>query len=102
MSHRAAFALIAIAAFAATGGIANAADIQRGAALAQQWCANCHIVGADAGTSTQQGPPPFRGIAGTAPDQLRSFLTRPHGQMPDLSLSRAEIDDLVAYIGSIK
>ncbi len=98
----AAFALIVTAALAAACGIADAADLQRGAALARQWCANCHVIGAEAPGAVQQGPPAFRTVAGTPPDQLRTFLTRPHGAMPDLSLSRAEIDDLVAYIGTVK
>lgn len=33
---------------------------------------------------------------------MRAFLSHPHGAMPDLALSRAEIDDLIAYIGSLK
>ena len=35
-------------------------------------------------------------------DQLRTFLAKPHGAMPDLALSRAEIDDLIAYIESLR
>jgi hypothetical protein len=35
-----------------------------------------------------------------SPDQLRAFLTKPHGATPDLSLSRAEIEDQIAYIQS--
>jgi len=35
------------------------------------------------------------------PDQLRAFLSHPHGAMPDLALTRAEIDDLIGYIQSL-
>jgi hypothetical protein len=50
-----------------------------------------------------QGPPSFRVAAGHLnPEQLRAFLTHPHGQMPDLSLTRSEIDDLIAYIESLR
>ena len=31
---------------------------------------------------------------------LRAFLSHPHGAMPDLVLTRAEIDDLIEYIRS--
>jgi cytochrome c len=49
------------------------------------------------------GPPSFRTIAGArTADQLRTFLSHPHGAMPDLSLTRAEIDDLVGYIESLR
>lgn len=81
---------------------ASAADAQRGAALAQQWCVNCHVIGVNAPATTQQGPPPLPSVAAMPPDQLRTFLVHPHGKMPDLSLSRSEIDDLIAYIGSLK
>jgi hypothetical protein len=35
-------------------------------------------------------------------DQLRAFLTHPHGAMPDLALTRAEIDDLIGYIETLR
>jgi hypothetical protein len=50
-----------------------------------------------------QGPPAFSAIAGRlTPDRLRTFLARPHGAMPDLALTRAEINDLIDYIQTIK
>lgn len=77
--------------------LAGAAEGER---LAQQWCANCHAIdGSGTSASLPQGPPGFRVVAGHLdPAQLRAFLTHPHGQMPDLSLTRSEIDDLIAYI----
>jgi hypothetical protein len=33
---------------------------------------------------------------------LRVFLQTPHDRMPDLHLSREEIDDLIAYILSMR
>ena len=49
------------------------------------------------------GPPTFQTVArsGMTPDQLRAFLSHPHGAMPDLALTRAEIDDLIGYIQSL-
>jgi hypothetical protein len=35
-------------------------------------------------------------------DHLRAFLTKPHGATPDLSLSRSEMDDLIAYIERLR
>ena len=80
-----------------------AADAASGGQLARQWCANCHVVAPNAGTTTQQGPPSLPAVAasGMSAEQLRGFLTHPHGEMPNLSLSRAEIDDLIAYIRSL-
>ncbi len=73
-----------------------------GAQLAQQWCASCHVIPGAAGPALQ-GPPSFRAIAhsGKTSDQLEVFLEHPHGSMPPLTLSRAEIADLLAYIASL-
>jgi cytochrome c len=80
------------------------ADPARGMALADRWCAACHVVGAGRGESVPQGPPTFRQVArsGLTADQLRAFLSHPHGAMPDLSLTRAEIDDLIGYIATLR
>ena len=84
---------------AAAGG-----DIERGGHLARQWCASCHLGAPNPAGAVPQGPPSFAAIArgGMTREQLRVFLTHPHGQMPDLALTRAEIDDLIAYIGSLR
>lgn len=86
------------------GPPAGAGNGARGARLAQQWCANCHVVDGKGGATIAQGPPSFTAIArsGITAAQLRVFLSHPHGAMPDLSLSRDEIDDLVAYISTFR
>jgi mono/diheme cytochrome c family protein len=84
--------------------VAAQGEAAEGARLARQWCANCHVID-DSGPATTipQGPPSFRIIAGHLnPEQMRSFLTHPHGAMPDLGLTRAEIDNLIAYIESLR
>lgn len=82
---------------------AIAADAVHGGQLAQQWCASCHVLPANPKQSALQGPPSFRDLARSkTPDQLRVFLLQPHGSMPPLALSRPEIDDLVAYIESLR
>jgi mono/diheme cytochrome c family protein len=80
------------------------ADAAAGARMALQWCAACHVVNGSGPSATfPQGPPAFRLIAGYMnPDQMRAFLSRPHGAMPDLALTRAEINDLIDYIGTLK
>jgi cytochrome c len=80
------------------------ADAARGGQLAQQWCASCHVIDSNAGGAVQEGPPSFKTVAhsGMTADQLRAFLSHPHGAMPDLSLTRAEIDDLIAYIDTLR
>jgi mono/diheme cytochrome c family protein len=76
------------------------ADAASGGELAQRWCTGCHLVGSRQSGPIQQGPPSFRMVAesGVTAVQLRAFLSHPHGAMPDLALTRAEIDDLIQYI----
>ncbi len=82
----------------------RAADAVNGRQLAEKWCVSCHVVGASAAGSVPQGPPGFAAVAQRqkSTEQLRVFLMQPHGQMPNLTLSRAEIDDLVAYIETLR
>ena len=40
--------------------------------------------------------------SGMPADQLRAFLSHPHGAMPNLSLTRAEIDNLISYIETLR
>ena len=85
-------------------GHAAQTEVAAGGQLAQRWCATCHVVGANQTGSVPQGPPGFPSIAksGLSAGQLHAFLSHPHGAMPDLSLTRTEIDDLVAYIQSLR
>jgi mono/diheme cytochrome c family protein len=80
------------------------ADVQKGAQLARQWCANCHVIESNPAGTVPQGPPSFPAISrsGMTADQLRAFLSHPHGAMPDLALTRAEIDDLIGYIETFR
>ena len=40
--------------------------------------------------------------SGMTSDQLHAFLSHPHGAMPNLSLTRTEIDDLISYIETLR
>lgn len=74
-------------------------DPEAGHALALTWCTSCHVVeqsgrGADIA-------PAFATIAHRNPADrswLRAWLAAPHPPMPDLSLSRQQIDDIIAYL----
>jgi mono/diheme cytochrome c family protein len=77
-----------------------AADAEHGGVIARRWCASCHGL-APGERRGDRDAPDFAAIArDPAMDGrgLATFLAKPHGKMPDLSLSRAEIDDLVAYV----
>lgn len=76
-------------------------DPAGGQAIATRDCAGCHLV-----TDRQPGPatdgvPSFTAIArmpSTTELSLRAFLRTPHPPMPDLALTRRQIDDVVSYI----
>ena len=65
------------------------ADAAKGSQLAQQWCASCHVTSSSRASNVQEGPPSFPTIARTrTADQLRAFLSHPHGAMPDVNAGR--------------
>ena len=93
--------LLAVAPFAILPAAAADRDAARGGELAQQWCSECHAIGD--GTQTKDTAPPFPSIANKRDDgYLRAFLANPHGPMEGFDLPRQEIDNLVAYIGSLR
>ena len=94
----AALSLLAITTSAAV------ADVAAGAKIAQRWCANCHVISNSQISPVPQGPPTFIDIAksGMTAEQLHGFLSHPHGAMPVLALTRTGIDDLIAYIQSLR
>ena len=89
--------------FAAVADTAHA-DVAAGAKIAQRWCVELPRHQQRQVSPVPQGPPTFITIAksGMSADQLHAFLSHPHGAMPDLSLTRTEIDDLIAYIQSLR
>ncbi len=93
--------LIAGALLGATGG-AFAGDVQRGATIAKRWCASCHVVSQEQ-TFASADAPSFADIAQRRIDRkkIANFLINPHPPMPDMHLSRKEIDDIVSYIRSL-
>ncbi len=83
-------------------GPAAAADAKTGRALAQRWCTGCHAM--DSNRATDKAPA-FEAIAKrptSTPQHLRTWLSTPHDVMPDLSLSRQEIESIVAYFEQLR
>jgi mono/diheme cytochrome c family protein len=79
-----------------------AGDAVHGKRIAQRWCASCHLV-AEGQKRAMADAPSFSDISRRREDAkaLAEFLVDPHPKMPDMHLSRREIDDLVAYIRSL-
>ena len=100
-SARATF-LLSLAGALAFAAPALAGDARQGAVIAKRWCASCHVVAKDQ-TSANADAPSFFDIAQRRTDrkQIANFLVDPHPPMPDMHLSRREIDDIVTYIRSL-
>lgn len=96
---------LAVGLMLAASGSAHAADAAAGGALAERWCASCHVVG-PAQKTAQSDAPSFTAIAARTVDLSAPWLAfrllSPHPQMPEVSLSRAEASDLAAYFASLK
>jgi len=79
----------------------SAGDAAAGKDLARRWCMSCHVVDKTGGGSDVVAG--FATIAATrTPDYMRTFLANPKHPMPNPQLSTYEIDDIVAYIESLK
>lgn len=105
MARMRAVRVLGVAALLCAAVPSFAADSANGRRLAERWCAACHIVDGNTPRMMMRQPPPsFRTIARgpLTPAQLRSFLAHPHGGMPDLALTRGEIDGLLAYIATLR
>ena len=80
-----------------------AGDAQAGHDLALRWCTSCHIV-----DQSGRGPdtaPPFPSIALQNRDDrrwVRAWLADPHPPMPNFNLSQPQIDDVAAYLESLR
>ncbi|MBS0640456.1 MAG: c-type cytochrome [Acetobacteraceae bacterium] len=86
-------------------GAQDIGDADAGKRIAETWCVNCHVVAPGQARGTSNGAPAFTAIAGNTaitPMALRAFLQTPHHRMPDLQLSREQIDDVSAYIQSLR
>jgi len=84
---------------------ARAHDIADGKVIAQVWCGNCHRVDPADQRVAHDATPSFETIArkkSTTAASVAAFLKTRHRGMPDLTLSRAEIDDVSAYILSLR
>ena len=92
---------------AATGCFAQwpRGNPQRGHELASRLCANCHAVnGAPAGPVSTDLPsfPAIAGRPDATPENIAGRIVIPHPAMPGISLTAAEIRDIVAYITSLR
>jgi mono/diheme cytochrome c family protein len=75
-----------------------------GRRLATMLCSSCHVIGPTAPGPSMDAVPTFVSVArkpSTTAMSLRVFLQTPHANMPDIQLSRGELDAIVDYILSL-
>jgi S1-C subfamily serine protease len=92
----------AVALLSAHGALA-AGDPARGRQLAATWCSACHQIGP---AFPEHGPgPPFGKLASDlkySARYIKDWVIYPHATMPNFRLSEPVLDDLVAYIHSLR
>lgn len=104
MKRTIALSLIAVLSVAASAEAASG-NARRGRAIAQKYCAMCHAVGrTDA--SPKEGTIPFRDLHSRYPidsldEALGEGLVINHPDMPEITLSVAQIYDFKAYVRSL-
>ena len=97
--------LIAAWAMAGAAQAQQVGSAQQGQRLARQACAECHLVDKVAGRSTNSAAPTFETIArtkGLTSAALTAMLQTSHRTMPNVVIKGGDINDIVAYILSLK
>lgn len=83
----------------------QAQDISAGMRIAKTWCGGCHQIDRQERKAGNDAVPSFPSVAqmnSTTAMSLSAFLSTPHGRMPDYALSRIEIQNVSAYILSLR
>lgn len=99
------FAMLATLAIVTSAHGQQLTDRQKGRALAQQVCAECHEVGRRNVRSPNSEAPSFAAIASTpgmTATALNVFLHTSHRSMPNLILTADQTNGIIAYILSRK
>jgi mono/diheme cytochrome c family protein len=89
-------------AIGAAGGTAWAGDPAEGGRIAERWCSSCHVAGNRRGGT--DAVPTLESISNDprrSPEWVRQWLNAPHPPMPNLPLTRAQIEDVVAYLENL-
>jgi mono/diheme cytochrome c family protein len=79
-------------------------DAGSGRQLAEVWCMQCHRIGRQ-DVDTSRWPPDFGAVANMPSFtelSMRVFLQTLHGQMPRYQFTLGELDDLIAYLSSLR
>lgn len=93
--------MLTLAAPGAALAQADRETLERGQALATQWCSACHATSAEATGPRNDAAPAFTVIAGrqgATAEGIATYLGVPHASMPDLGLSARQAMDLGLHV----
>jgi mono/diheme cytochrome c family protein len=96
--------IIPIVAGLASSAEAQTGDPGAGVTYAKQVCAQCHAID-QTGTSPEPTAPPFKDVANTTgmtATALRVWLSTSHPTMPNIIVEPQDMDNVIAYILSLK
>jgi mono/diheme cytochrome c family protein len=77
----------------------------RGQRVAEAICAECHAIQKGATRSTNANAPTFQTLAktpGMTATAFRVWLRSSHKEMPNIMLKSEEVDDVIAYVQTLK
>jgi cytochrome c2 len=80
-------------------------SVKQGQMLAETVCSECHAVKKTALRSPNDHAPTFSSIANTpgmSPMAVRVWLRSAHREMPNLVLKDDEVDNVIAYLQTLK
>lgn len=80
-------------------------DPVKGLDLSRRLCSNCHATDPEGVDLTRLVVPSFRIIANsprTTPERIAGAIIIPHPDMPGVSLTRTEMQSIIAYIMSLR
>jgi mono/diheme cytochrome c family protein len=102
---RFATSLIAFGLLTTMPAMAAKLDPAPGQLIAKQWCAGCHAIRDKQTRSPMSGVRSFATIAqdpASTEMALGAYLVSTHEEMPNIRLSPQQVDDVVAYILSLR
>jgi mono/diheme cytochrome c family protein len=97
--------IVAVWATAESALAQQVGSAEQGLRLARAVCAECHLVDKVAGRSANSDAPTFATIAdtqGMTAAALTAILQTPHRTMPNVIIKGGDMNDIVAYILSLK
>ena len=104
-TNRSGYALVALAAVALAPGAA-AGEAAAGRGVAEKWCARCRVVGPQNPHRSIESTPSFlifaRMPGSYPPQRIRTLPERPPHPQFEFKVSEREMDDLMAYIATLK